>query len=199
MSKPSTPQIIKFAAVATVAPRWIIAFLAAEGLVIPSEWERPWLVISAILAATFAVTEGWGFSYAFERWADMRKNDKNRNVVLGFAIASAIVFVLVLIPSMASSVSGVTVGEYLQHKWLINLWTGCIGLSAMLIVVTVGLAQDKSERTDVDPKLDEARKELRETKKELSSATEVKEALDKGENVTSEQLEKANKPKILKE
>lgn len=41
--------------------------------------------------------------------------------------------------------------------------------------------------------------EVVETKKELNSTAEIKEALNKGENVTSEQLEKTNKSTRLKE
>jgi len=41
----------------------------------------------------------------------------------------------------------------------------------MLIVITVGLAQDKSETVEVDPKLEEAKKELRDAKKELITVT----------------------------
>ena len=88
MQSDRTPQVIKFAAVATVAPRWIISLLAAEGLVIPDEWLKIWTVISVLLATAFALCEGFAFSYIFERWKDMRKGTK-KTIVLGFAIASA--------------------------------------------------------------------------------------------------------------
>jgi len=164
------PQAIKFAVVATVAPRWIIAFLAAEGLVIPDGWIDTWTVVSTVLAAAFAITDGFAFSYVFERWADMRKGTKNRNLVLGFAVASAVVFVAVLGPSMAASVRGMSMSEYFGDSELfLNLWTICIGLSAMLIVITVGIAQDKSDTSQDDPELKRTKDKLRESNKQITA------------------------------
>jgi hypothetical protein len=47
--------VIKIAAVAVAAPRWIGALLEAEGVPLPAEWRGWWVIFSAVCAAGMAL------------------------------------------------------------------------------------------------------------------------------------------------
>jgi len=169
MTNDKIPNIVKVSVVATAIPRWIVAMLAGEGLLIPPEWKHAWIVISAILAATMAVCEGIAFAYLFSAWK--RSSGKPAKVMLGLSIATSLTFVGVLAPSMAASVREVTLNEYLHGETLLVLWTSCVALSTMLVVVSIGYAQKEDKSSSVDPELSKLRLELREVKKELTQVS----------------------------
>lgn len=117
MESNKIPDIVKISVVATAIPRWIVAMLAGEGLLIPLEWKQAWIIISAILAAAMAVCEGIAFAYLFSAWK--RSSGKPAKVMLGLSIATALTFVGVLAPSMAASVRGLTLNQYLSNDTLL--------------------------------------------------------------------------------
>lgn len=157
--------IIITAAILTSMPRWIIALLAGEGILVPAEWKSLWIVISALLAASMAVVEGFAFAYIFQAWR--AQSGKAADTLLWLAIASAVAFVFTLSPSMAASVRGITMDEFMQNDIVLLLWTTSVALSTILIVVAVGYSE---KVVNVDPKLQQARVELKELRAKLKSA-----------------------------
>lgn len=178
MKSLNVPDTVKIAAVVTAMPRWVVAMLASEGLVFPENWQNAWTVISAILAAAMAISEGVAFAFLFSSWK--KSSGKPAKIMIVLAILSALVFVGVLAPSMAASVRQVSLDEYLHSNFLLMLWTSCVALSTMLIVVSVGYAQKEEKLADVNPELVKLRTELRETKRELTQTnSELTETKDK--------------------
>jgi hypothetical protein len=161
------------AAILTSMPRWIIALLAAEGISVPLEWMGAWRVVSAILAASMAVVEGFAFAYIFRAWR--MQTGKAADTLLYLAIASAVAFVFTLSPSMSSSVRGVSMSEFIKNDIVLLLWTTSLALSTILIVISVGYSE---KVTNIDPRLSK----LTEENKQLSS--DLRKAQD--------QLQKAN-------
>lgn len=139
MNDDTQAATIKISAVITAMPRWINALLAAEGLIMPSEWLYWWLPLSAIFAAAMAIVEGWAFSYVFSAWR--RTSGKAANTLIILATLSAVIFVGVLFPYIASSVRGVTLGEILSNDIALYIWAVCVAASTIAIVASVGYAQ----------------------------------------------------------
>lgn len=154
--------IIITAAIFTSMPRWIISLLAGEGIIIPEDWKSMWIVISAILAAGMAVVEGFAFAFIFRAWRN--QHGKAANTLLFLAVASAIAFVMVLSPSMAASVRGIPIGDFLVHNVALLLWTTSVALSTILIVISVGYSERVS---NIDPQLQQARSENKDLRAEL--------------------------------
>lgn len=133
---------IKFFAVVTATPRWVAALLAAEGLRIPPEWGTWWLPLSALMSAGMAVVEGWAFAYVFQAWRN--QGDRKSDRLLWLALLSAALFVIVLAPYVAASVSGATVSAVLSAPWALWLWSSAVAASTIAIVAAVGFAQRES-------------------------------------------------------
>lgn len=133
--------IIKVAAIVTAAPRWIGALLAAEGFALPVEWLVWWVPLSAILSACMAVVEGLAFAYVFEAWRN--QTDRDAKDLLWFALLSACVFVVVLAPYIAASVTHRTLASILTWEPALYAWAVCVGLSTIAIVASVGYAQKR--------------------------------------------------------
>lgn len=166
--KISESTIIITAAILTSMPRWIIALLAGEGILVPEEWKVVWVVISAFLAAAMAVVEGFAFAYIFKQWRN--QTGKASQVILGLSIASAVAFVFTLAPSMAASVRGISMSDFIQNDWVLLFWTTNLALSTILIVISVGYSEKVS---NVDPKLQEARTENSQLRKQVAKLEKV--------------------------
>lgn len=137
--------VIKVSAIVTAAPRWIGALLAAEGFALPAEWLWWWVPVSAVLSACMAVVEGLAFAYVFEAWRN--QTDSHSKDLLWFALISAVIFVVVLAPYIAASVTHVTLASVLAWTPALYAWSVCVGLSTIAIVASVGYAQKrKAER-----------------------------------------------------
>jgi hypothetical protein len=162
------------AAILTSMPRWIIALLAAEGITVPLEWLGTWQVVSAFLAACMAVVEGFAFAYIFRAWRT--QTGRAADTLLYLAIGAAVAFVLTLSPSMAASVRGITMSEFVANDIVLLLWTTSLALSTILIVISVGYSE---KATNVDPKLQEARDEVKRLREEVKHA---QEKLNKAQN-----------------
>ena len=163
-------NLIILGAILTSTPRWIIALLSAEGITIPSGWMQHWIFISALLAGGMAFVEGLAFAYTFQAWRSQR--GKASDTLLGLVLAAGLSFVVVLSVSMAANVRGQTLHEFIPNTFLLLVWTSCVALSTILIVIAVGY----SERViDVDPELQKLRQELRDARKELKQTEQAKE------------------------
>ena len=133
-------DIIKLAAVVTAAPRWIVALLAAEGLHLPPEWAGWWLPVSALSALGMAVVEGVAFAYVLAAWKAARQQRQVVTLAV-LAVVSAVLFVGMLTPSIAASVRGLTVGEWLANDAALTAWAATVAASTIAIVASVGYAE----------------------------------------------------------
>jgi hypothetical protein len=161
MSEDRQAWLIKLAAVVTATPRWVAALLAAEGLEIPATWLAWWLPASALFSAGMAVVEGLAFAFVFSAWRNQR--DRQADRLLWLAILSAIVFVGVLAPYIAASVQGVRLAEILSDRISLLLWSSAVGLSTIVIVVSVGYAQKSVAARATEPEIAQLRSQLRDS------------------------------------
>ncbi len=132
--------VIKVAAVAVAAPRWIGALLEAEGVPLPSEWRAWWVIFSAVCAAGMALVEAGAFAYCLRSWRGM--SGRSANIMALMISASAVTFVIVLSPYIASNVSKASMSKLLIGGWLIA-WSVAVALSTILIIASVGYAQKR--------------------------------------------------------
>jgi hypothetical protein len=73
---------------------------------------------------------------------------------------------------MAASVRGISLSEFISNDYVLLFWTTSLTLSTILIVISVGYSE---KSVNVDPKLQKARTELKELRKELSAAKATNE------------------------
>ena len=132
--------VIKVAAVAVAAPRWIGALLEAEGVPLPAEWRGWWVIFSAVCAAGMALVEAGAFAYCLRSWRGM--TGRSANVMALLIGASAVTFVVVLSPYIAANVSKVSMSRLLTGGWLLA-WSVAVALSTILIIASVGYAQKR--------------------------------------------------------
>jgi DNA-binding transcriptional regulator YiaG len=132
--------VIKVAAVAVAAPRWIGALLEAEGVPLPAEWRGWWVVFSAVCAAGMALVEAGAFAFCLRAWRGM--TGRSANVMALLIGASAVTFVVVLSPYIAANVSKVSMSKLLVDGWLLA-WSVAVALSTILIIASVGYAQKR--------------------------------------------------------
>jgi hypothetical protein len=130
--------VIKIAAVAVAAPRWIGALLEAEGVPLPAEWRGWWVIFSAVCAAGMALVEADAFAYCLRSWRGM--TGRSANVMALMIGASALTFVIVLSPYIAANVAKVTMSALLTG-WTLVVWS--VALSTILIIASVGYAQKR--------------------------------------------------------
>lgn len=138
MNEEHWATVIKIAAVAVAAPRWIGALLEAEGVPLPIEWRDWWVVFSAVCAAGMALVEAGAFAYCLRSWRGM--SGRSGNVMALLIGASAVTFVVVLSPYIAANVSKVSMSKLLVDDWLL-VWSVAVALSTILIIASVGYAQ----------------------------------------------------------
>jgi hypothetical protein len=112
--------VIKIAAVAVAAPRWIGALLEAEGVPLPTEWRGWWVIFSAVCAAGMALVEAGAFAYCLRSWRGM--TGRSANVMALKIGASAMTFVIVLSPYIAANVAKVTMSALLTG-WALLVWS----------------------------------------------------------------------------
>lgn len=136
--------VIKIAAVAVAAPRWIGALLEAEGVPLPVEWRGWWVIFSAVCAAGMALVEAGAFAYCLRLWRGM--TGRSANVMALMIGASAVTFVVVLSPDIAANVSKQSMSALLTGGWLLA-WSVAVSLSTILIVASVGYAQKRPTAT----------------------------------------------------
>lgn len=132
-------DLIKVAAIVTATPRWTTALLRAEGFELPSVWLPWWIPTSAFLNVGMAVVEGLAFAYIFNAWRNQR--DKTANRLLYLALFSAVMFVLVVTPSVAASVRSATLNAILSSDWMLWVWAATVTMATIAIVGSVGYAQ----------------------------------------------------------
>jgi len=130
--------VIKIAAVAVAAPRWIGALLEAEGVPLPAEWRGWWVIFSAVCAAGMALVEAGAFAYCLRSWRGM--TGRSANVLALMIGASAMTFVVVLSPYIAANVSKQSMSALLTGGWLLA-WSVAVALSTILIIASIGYAQ----------------------------------------------------------
>ncbi len=138
MSEEHWATIIKIAAVAVAAPRWIGALLEAEGVPLPPEWRAWWVIFSAVCAAGMALVEAGAFAYCLRSWRGM--TGRSANVMALMIGGSAVTFVIVLSPYIAANVSKMGMSKLLVGGWLL-VWSVAVALSTILIIASVGYAQ----------------------------------------------------------
>lgn len=134
--------IIKFSSVLTSTPRWVAALLVSEGFSIPEAWKSWWIIISAFMSVGMAITEALAFAYIFEAWRNQK--DKSSNKLLFMAVLSAIVFVGVVAPNVASVVRSVPLSEILSNDIALYIWSVFVAASSIVIVASVGFAQKQN-------------------------------------------------------
>jgi hypothetical protein len=140
MNEEHWATVIKVAAVAVAAPRWIGALLEAEGVPLPVEWRAWWVMFSAICAAGMALVEAGAFAYCLRSWRGM--TGRSANVMALMIGGSAVTFVIVLSPYIAANVSKVGMSKLLVGGWLL-VWSVAVALSTILIIASVGYAQKR--------------------------------------------------------
>ena len=132
-------SMIKIAAVLTATPRWVVALLASEGFALPESWKPVWIIFSVLSAGGMAIVEGVAFAYVFNAWK-REQNAVRSWVMLSLAIVSAILFVILLTPSIVASVQAESVAKVL-NGWTVWVWGGVVSASTITIVASVGYAQ----------------------------------------------------------
>jgi hypothetical protein len=132
--------IIKIAAVAVAAPRWIGALLEAEGVPLPAEWRAWWVIFSAVCAAGMALVEAGAFAFCLRAWRGM--TGRSANVMALLIGASAVTFVVVLSPYIAANVSKASMSTLLTGGALLA-WSVAVALSTILIIASIGYAQKR--------------------------------------------------------
>jgi hypothetical protein len=139
-----TAIIITICAVITAMPRWIGALLASEGFAVPEDWRPWWIVASAIFNAAMAITEGVAFAYVFNAWRNQR--DRNSDKLFWLALASGLVFIIVLAPFIAAQTraSGTPLSAMLSNDYALWLWSSAVAASTIVIVASVGYAQKRN-------------------------------------------------------
>ena len=140
MNEERWATVIKIAAVAVAAPRWIGALLEAEGVPLPPEWRVWWVIFSAICAAGMALVEAGAFAYCLRSWRGM--TGRSANVMALMIGGSAVTFIVVLSPYIAANVSKVGMSKLLIGGWLLA-WSVAVALSTILIIASVGYAQKR--------------------------------------------------------
>lgn len=138
---------IKISAVITSSPRWVIALLAAEGFALPESWRPWWIVLSSFLSLGMAVVEGFAFSFMLTAWRNQR--DKMSDKILYMAIASAIIFIIVMFPSISAGVRGETLNQLFSSDVFLHGWSIAVAASTIVIVAGVGYAEKGTEVTKV--------------------------------------------------
>jgi hypothetical protein len=136
--------VIKIAAVAVAAPRWIGALLEAEGVPLPTEWRGWWVIFSAVCAAGMALVEAGAFAFCLRSWRGM--TGRSANVMALMIGASAMTFVIVLSPYIAANVAKVTMSAFPTGGALL-VWSVAVALSTILIIASVGYAQKRPTPT----------------------------------------------------
>lgn len=152
---------IKVSAVITSSPRWVIALLAAEGFTLPESWRPWWIILSSFLSLGMAVVEGFAFSYMLTAWRNQR--DKMSDKILWMAITSAIIFIIVMFPSVSAGVRGETLNELFSRDVFLHLWSIAVAASTIVIVAGVGYAEKGTEvtKTQADERLKKENEELK--------------------------------------
>ena len=140
MNEEHWATMIKIAAVAVAAPRWIGALLEAEGVPLPAEWRGWWVIFSAVCAAGMALVEAGAFAFCLRSWRGM--TGRSGNVMALLISASAVTFVVVLSPYIAANVSKQTMSALMTGVWLLS-WSMAVALSTILIIASVGYAQKR--------------------------------------------------------
>jgi len=135
-------SMIKVAAVLTATPRWVVALLASEGFVLPESWKPVWIIFSVLSAGGMAIVEGVAFAYVFNAWK-RETNTVRAWVMLSLAIVSAVLFVILLTPSIVASVQAESVANVLNGI-TIWIWGGVVSASTITIVASVGYAQKQT-------------------------------------------------------
>ena len=147
MNDENWATVIKIAAVAVAAPRWIGALLEAEGVPLPAEWRGWWVIFSAVCAAGMALVEAGAFAYCLRSWRGM--TGRSANVMALMIGASAVTFVIVLSPYIAANVSRHSMSTLLTGGWLL-VWSVAVALSTILIIASVGYAQKRPVARTLD-------------------------------------------------
>ena len=140
MNEEHWATVIKVAAVAVAAPRWIGALLEAEGVPLPAEWRGWWVIFSAVCAAGMALVEAGAFAYCLRSWRGM--SGRAAHVMALLIGASAVTFVVVLSPYIAANVSKQPMSALMTGGWLLA-WSVAVALSTILIIASVGYAQKR--------------------------------------------------------
>ncbi len=148
MSDEHWATVIKIAAVAVAAPRWIGALLEAEGVPLPIQWHSWWVIFSAVCAAGMALVEAGAFAYCLQAWRDL--TGRAANVLALLIGVSAVTFVVVLSPYIAANVSQQSMSVLLTGGWLIA-WSVAVALSTILIIASVGYAQKRPATLRLSP------------------------------------------------
>jgi hypothetical protein len=143
-------NIIKVAAVITAIPRWVIALLSADGLIMPDTWHSGWVVFSALSSVGMAIVEGVAFAYVFNAWRSCKQIGQGR-VLVGLAAISAALFVALLTPSIAANVRGLTLGAWVTNDIALMVWAGVVAGSTISIVASIGYAE-KTRVTETETK-----------------------------------------------
>lgn len=141
-------NLIKIAAVTTAIPRWVVALLSAEGLIMPAAWHDWWIVFSALSAVGMAIVEGVAFAYVFNAWRNCKQVGQGR-ILVGLAAFSALLFVALLTPSIAANVRGLTLGAWITSDAALSAWSGIVAASTISIVASIGYAEKTRQTTDV--------------------------------------------------
>lgn len=142
MNSDTQATLIKIAAVAASATRWIGALAASEGLYIPAEWLGWWRVLSFIMAAAMAVVEAFAFSYALRAWRYMRPDSPQARRMMELIILAAVTFIAVMTPSIVAYVQHVEIDDVLAGLGL-WVWGAAVTLSTIVVLMTVGYAQGR--------------------------------------------------------
>lgn len=140
MNEERQATLIKIAAVAVAAPRWIGALLEAEGVPLPAEWRAWWVIFSAVCAAGMALVEAGAFAFCLRSWRSM--SGRSANIMAALISLSAVTFVVVLAPYIAANVSKQTMSVLLTG-WALLIWSVAVALSTILIIASVGYAQKR--------------------------------------------------------
>ena len=132
--------ILKVAAVAIAAPRWIGAFAAAIGVDALSEYSLL-AHAEAFSGGAMAILEGFAIAYVLGKWRSLKNNSLQWWILLAFTFLLAITLPLVATPYLLIEQDKSTISLlFAEHRLMQIAWSILVAGVPVLIIMAVGYA-----------------------------------------------------------
>jgi len=142
-SKIDQAAILKVAAVAIAAPRWIGAFAAAIGVDALSEYSLL-AHAEAFSGGAMAILEGFAIAYVLGKWRSLKNNSLQWWILLIFTFLLAITLPLVATPYLLIEQDKSTISLlFAEHRLMQIAWSILVAGVPVLIIMAVGYADSE--------------------------------------------------------
>lgn len=149
---------VVFAAVAVLAPRLVVLFLAADGVAVPPAWRSGLLAVSSVAMAL--VLTG-GAAYLAHALARSRRY---RGLLLTCWLVLLAAIAVLLTPLLAGSLTGSELHAVLTAPWARWLWGAVAALAPEIVaggamVALAALELDREHRDELESQLEQVARE----------------------------------------